>query len=157
MLCTNIGCAASRTSNSRVEFSSRRSVLSWESFCPVTNPSLICNYLVSSLVDDDGFLPPSVDLDSIILASHSLDPDLCWRDYCLLDDEQEVERSKLSASHISHLDSQIHRAALLTNPFSREIAELTDDPMWREMKAQYSAERRMALIAKCSSLSRRLP
>eukprot|EP00961_Rhodomonas_salina_P011290 151455-Rhodomonas_salina.3 len=111
-----------------------------QSFCPVTNPQRICNDLVSALVDDDGFLPPSVDLDSIILASHGLDPDLCWKDCGLLDDGQEVERCKLSASHISHLDSRIHRAALLTNLQSREIAELTDDPMWREMKAQYSTE-----------------
>jgi len=128
-----------------------------QSFCPVTNPRRICNDLVNALVDDDGFLPPSVDLDTIILASHGLDPDLCWKDYGLLDDGQEVERSKLSSSYVSHLDSQIHRAALLTNLWSREIAELTDDPIWREMKAQYSAEMRMALIAECSSLSRRLP
>eukprot|EP00961_Rhodomonas_salina_P233368 3153893-Rhodomonas_salina.1 len=90
-----------------------------QSFYPVTNPRRICNDLVSALVNDNGLLPPSVDLDSIILASHSLDPDLCWRDYGLLDDDgHELERSKLSASHISHLDSQIHRAALLTNPLS---------------------------------------
>eukprot|EP00961_Rhodomonas_salina_P094503 1271736-Rhodomonas_salina.1 len=47
-----------------------------QSFCPVTNPLRIRNDLISALADDDGFLPPSVDLDSIILASHGLDPDL---------------------------------------------------------------------------------
>eukprot|EP00961_Rhodomonas_salina_P009398 127602-Rhodomonas_salina.1 len=93
-----------------------------------------------ALVDNDRLLPPSVDLDSIILASHRLDPDLCWQYSGLLSDRPDgVEECRLSASAISHLDSQLHSAALLTNALSRKLAELTDDPMWREMKAQYSA------------------
>eukprot|EP00961_Rhodomonas_salina_P173870 2345015-Rhodomonas_salina.2 len=126
-----------------------------QSFCPVVNPQRICNDLVDALVDADGFLPPSADLDSIILASHGLDPDLQWREFGLLGDGPDgVEECKLTASSIRHLELQLHCASLLTNAGSRELADLTDDPVWREMTAQHSADmtRRTALLAECSGL-----
>eukprot|EP00961_Rhodomonas_salina_P299421 3938917-Rhodomonas_salina.1 len=127
-----------------------------QSFCPVVNPRRICNDLVNALVDADGRLPPSVDLDSIILASHGLDPGLPWREFGLLGDESDgVEECKLSASTIRHLELQLHRASLLTDARSRELADFTDDPTWHEMTAQHSAEMRTVLLTECRGLTRR--
>eukprot|EP00961_Rhodomonas_salina_P111764 1503720-Rhodomonas_salina.2 len=125
-----------------------------QSFCPVINPLRICNDLVNALVDANGFLPPSVDLDSIILASHGLDPELPWREFGLLCDGSDGdEECKLSASTLSHLEAQLHSASLLTDARSRERADLTDDPMWCEMTAQHSADMRMVLLTECRGLT----
>eukprot|EP00961_Rhodomonas_salina_P251215 3396718-Rhodomonas_salina.1 len=67
-----------------------------------------------------------IDIDSIILALHGLNPALPWKEYGLFGDSTD-NRDRISRSLLQEMDDQIHQASLLTSAASRELAVETGD------------------------------
>mmetsp|Transcript_56778 Transcript_56778/g.133033 ORF Transcript_56778/g.133033 Transcript_56778/m.133033 type:complete len:492 (+) Transcript_56778:143-1618(+) len=106
---------------------------------------------------------PQLSLNAIALSSMGLDPELewAWKKLGFRFEEKEDGDSPSSSDSESvrgktrdETDRQLHESALHYNAAVREIAELTDDEAWRQMKSDHAARHDQVVRKECLHLTR---
>lgn len=80
-------------------------------FQPTVDPLLPANDVFDAAASQvtDHLELESIDIDSIILASHGLDPALPWKEYGLFGDDNKEHRNDIPIYLLQKMEAQIHR------------------------------------------------